>query len=134
MNASKRLRGCFKWLCVPLLPIAAFYFWLFTLPGVTVHYPKEARESLSYIWNVQHRIYKGQMTPGGGAFDTGFLFPDDNFFMVFDWWSTKGNGQHCVSITPKWPNTDIYLKADGSIDMSEGSGTDVERLSKCPWD
>ncbi|WP_229635641.1 hypothetical protein [Pseudomonas syringae] len=121
-----------RWLWVPLLPVTAFYLWNFTLPGVTVHYPKQAREEFNYIWNVQHRIYKGEMKPGGGAFDTGFLFPDDDFFMMFDWWSTKGNGQHCVSIKPKWPSTDIYLNVDGSVDVSEGSGTDVDRLSSCP--
>lgn len=54
--------------------------------------------------------------------------------MVFDWRTRKGNGRHCVNINPKWPNTDIYLNADGSIDLSEGGGTDVDRLSKCPWD
>ena len=132
MHVNRSQRGYIKWLYIPLLPIAAFYLWLRALPGVTVHYPSEAQETLNYIWNVQHRIYKGEMRPGVGAFDTGFFFPDDDFFMMFDWWSTKGNGQHCVSIAPKWPNTDIYLNADGSIDMSEGSGTDVDRLGKCP--
>jgi hypothetical protein len=104
------------------------------LPGVSVYYSKEGREELSYIWNVQHRIYKGQMAPGGGAFDTGFIFPDDEYFMTFDWWSTQGNGHHCVSITSRWRNTNIYLDANGNIDLSEGSGTDSDRLEKCPWD
>jgi hypothetical protein len=123
-----------KWRYILLSPIAAFYLWLRALPGVTVHYPDEAQETLYYIWNVQHRIYKGEMKPGAGAFDTGFFFPDDAFFMVFDWWNPKGKGRYCVSIKPEWPNTDIYLNADGSINVSEESGTDVDRLSKCPGD
>jgi hypothetical protein len=128
-NTQKRF---IKWRHIPLIPVVAFILWPATILGVSVHYPKEAQEELSYIWNVQHRIYKGQMTPGGGTFDTGFLFPNDDFFMVFEWWSRKGNGRHCVNINPKWPNTDIYLNADGSIDLSEGGGTDVDRLSSCP--
>ncbi|MGV6394873.1 hypothetical protein ACTUVN_005017 [Pseudomonas caspiana] len=123
-----------KWRYILLSPIAAFYLWSTALPEVTVHYPKEAREDFYYIWNVQNRIYKGEMKPGGGAFDTGFLFPDDDFFMEFDWWNPKGKGRYCVSIKPKWPNTDIYLNTDGSINLSEEGGTHVDRLSKCPWD
>jgi len=41
---------------------------------------------------------------------------------------------HCISITPKWPNTHIFLDADGSIDFHEGSGTDVDSLKECQWD
>ena len=44
------------------------------------------------------------------------------------------NCAHCVNITPKWPNTDIYLDANGDIDLSEGSGTDSDRLKQCVTD
>jgi len=131
MIVDRMQAGLIKWWLIPLLPLIAFILWAAALPSVRVHYPKEAQEEMSYIWNVQHRIYKGRMAPGGGAFDKGHLFPDENFFMAFDWWSREGNGRHCVSIKPKWPNTDIYLNADGSINLSEEGGTDVDRLRKC---
>jgi hypothetical protein len=62
-----------------------------------------------------------------------FCFPDDNFFMEISWWS-KSVRAHCVNITPKWPNTDIYLDANGDIDLSEDSGTDSDRLKQCITD
>lgn len=51
--------------------------------------------------------------------------------MMFDWWSDKG-GSHCISITPKWPTTEIHLDRSGNIDISEGSGTD--RFKQCTTD
>jgi hypothetical protein len=120
-------------LCIPLLALLFFLGQATLEPGVTVHYAENGKEELKYIWNVQDRIYKGRMQPGGGTFDSGFIFPDEDFFMQFDWWGDKGR-RHCISITPKWPNTEIYLDADGDIDMRKGSGTDVDRLKECQWD
>jgi hypothetical protein len=57
----------------------AISYWDIALPTVTIHYSENGREELRYIWNVQDRIYKGGMQPGGGTVDNGFLFPDDNF-------------------------------------------------------
>jgi len=107
--------------------------WDIALPTVTIHYSENGREELRYIWNVQDRIYKGGMQPGGGTVDNGLLFPDDGFFMEISWWS-KNVRAHCVNITPRWPNTNIYLDANGDIDLSEGSGTDSDRLRQCVTD
>ena len=74
------------------------------------------------------------MLPGGGAMDNGVLFPDDEFFMEFSWWSKNSSRNHCISITPEWPNTDIFIDADGNIDMRKESGTDADRLKECQWD
>ena len=121
-----------RWLWIPFVYLAISY-WDIALPTVTIHYSENGREELRYIWNVQDRIYKGGMQPGGGTVDNGFLFPDDGFFMEISWWS-KNVRAHCVNITPKWPNTDIYLDANGDIDRSEGSGTDSDRLKQCVTD
>lgn len=101
---------------------------------MNVHYTKDGRDEFSYFWNVQDRIYRGRMSPGGGTIDHGFIFPDENFFVEFSWRNRNGGRSHCISITPKWRNTHIYLDADGNIDMREESGTDVERLKECQWD
>jgi hypothetical protein len=74
--------GYVRWLCIPLLPLLAFFLWLYALPSVTVNYSKEGNEEFSYVWNVQHRIYRGRMLPGGGAYDSGYIFPDDDFYGV----------------------------------------------------
>ncbi len=129
-SAHKSRSGCLWLLLVPLLPLVIYLGWISILPTATVHYSKNGKEDLKYIWNVQHRIYKGDMPPGGAFSDHGFLFPDENFFMMVDWWG-KNVRHHCVSITPKWPITHIYLDANGDIDSSEGSGTDIDRLKPC---
>ena len=130
---NKRRSGCAWLLYIPLLALLFFVGKTLLEPTVTVHYAENGKEELKYIWNVQHRIYKGRMQPGGGTSDNGFIFPDEHFFMQLDWWSDKGR-HHCVSITPKWPNTDIYLDANGGIDRSEGSGTDEDSLKQCVID
>lgn len=118
-------------LAITVIPLLVFIGWITILPTATVHYSKDGKEELKYIWNVQHRIYKGDMfRPGSAISDNGFLFPDENFFMEVDWWG-KSIRHHCVSITPKWPNTHIYLDANGEIDSSEGSGTNMDRLKPC---
>ncbi|WP_454834876.1 MULTISPECIES: hypothetical protein [Pseudomonas] len=131
--ANKGRSGCAWLLCIPLLPILFFIGQTILEPTVTVHYAENGKEELKYIWNVQHRIYKGRMQPGGGTSDNGFIFPDEDFFMQLDWWSDKGR-HHCVSITPKWPNTDIYLDLNGNIDTEKGVGTDEDRLDQCKRD
>lgn len=77
-------------------------------PTVTVHYAENGKEELKYIWNVQNRIYKGRMQPGGGTSDNGFIFPDEDFFMQLDWWSERAaiiasaspqNGRTPISIS-----------------------------------
>jgi hypothetical protein len=130
-----------RWLWIPLLPILlpllvllSVILWnIFVLPTATVHYSEDALQEVRYIWNVQDRIYKGRMPPGGVVIDHGFLFPDTEFFMEFSW-GGENQRWHCISITPKWPNTHIFLDADGNIDMRKGSGTDLDGLKECQWD
>lgn len=121
-----------RWLWIPFVFLVITH-WDIGLPAVTIHYSKDANGELKYIWNVQHRIFKGRMQPGGGTRDYGFLFPDDKFFMEVSWWN-DGAIRHCVNVTPKWPNTHIYLDANGDVDRSEGSGTDSDRLKQCITD
>lgn len=102
--------------------------------SVTVHYSSEAIGELSYIWNVQHRIYKGRMMPGGGTYDSGHVFPDEEYFMELDWWQNGKGRNHCVSIVPGWSAVTIHLDAEGNIDTREESGTDMKRLKECTTD
>jgi hypothetical protein len=132
MTASNSRRGYKRWMWIPVVFLVVTH-WDIALPTVTIHYPKDAKGELKYIWNVQHRIFKGRMQPGGGTRDYGFLFPDEKFFMEISWWN-DGDLRHCVNITPTWPNAHIYLDANGHIDRSEGSGTDSHRLKQCITD
>ncbi|WDG76985.1 hypothetical protein PUP68_23400 [Pseudomonas chlororaphis] len=116
-----------------LLLLAPVAFWYVATPTVSVYYSQDGKEELRYVWNTQHRIYRGGIHPGESTGDNGFIFPDDEFFMMF-YWRSKTGRDHCVGITPKWPNTKIYLDLNGNIDTSEGSGTDTERLGQCKHD
>ena len=127
---NKEKSGCSWLLCIPLLPVLFFLVKNSLEPGVTVHYAENGKQELSYVWNVQHRIFRGRMQPGGGTSDNGFIFPGEGFFMRLDWWGKMGR-PHCVNISPKWPNTHIYLDFNGNI---ESTKTDVDRLSHCSED
>ena len=118
------------WLWIPLGPILWVLALGLILPSATLHYPKSGKETLRHIWNVQHRIYKGDLVPGQSSFDQGFLFPTDRFFMRVDWWGGRISG--CATITPTWKGTDIYLDEDGDFDRSEGNQTDWQHLAPCP--
>lgn len=116
---------------ITLLLLATFLFWYVTLPRVVVNYPKEGKEELRYIWNTQHRIDKGGILPGEGTADIGHIFPDEKFFMMFDWWSKKGL-RRCISITPKWgTTTEINLDETGRIDTAKTSSDVITRLKPC---
>lgn len=117
-----------------LLPLSLIVLWnTALLPTAVVHYSKGAERELRYVWNVRDRIYRARLPPGGAASDHGRLFPDKDFFMEFSW-AVEKERWHCISITPKWPNTHIYLDADGNVDRREGSGTDIDKLKECQWD
>lgn len=133
-NVNKERSGC-AWLLgtLLLLPLLFFLVKIKLEPTVTVHYSKNGKGEFRYIWNVQHRIYKGGMQPGGGTSDKGFIFPDEKFFMEIYWWR-DGVKRRCVNITPKWPNTHIYLDENGNVDSRKGSGTDTNRLKRCITD
>lgn len=118
-------------LLLPLLALCLIALWdVYVLPGATVNYSKDAKQGLRYTWNVQDRIYRGRMSPGNAVSDHGYLFPDTEFFMEFSW-AAENERWHCISITPKWPNTHVFLDADGNIDIEKGSVIDGVRLKEC---
>ncbi len=130
-----------RWLWIPLLPLllpllvlCLIALWnIYVLPSATVNYSKDAKQVLRYTWNVKDRIYRGRISPGDAVSDHGYLIPDTHFFMEFSW-AVENERWHCISITPKWPNTDIFLDADGNIDIQKGSVLDGVRLKECQWD
>lgn len=132
-TVNKKRHGCVWLLWIPALPLLFLWVKIQLEPSVTIHYAKTGKGEFKYIWNVQHRIYKGRMKPGGGTTDSGFIFPDDKFFMEIYWWQ-DGVNRRCVNITPKWKNTRIYLDENGNVDTRKESGTDVDRLKRCITD
>lgn len=132
-SANKKKTGCAWLLMFFLSPLLLFLGKSILEPTVSVRYSDTGKEELKYVWNVQHRIYRGRMQPGGGTWDNGFIFPGEKFFMQFDWWSENGR-PHCVSITPRWPRTYIYLDENGNIDTKKAFGTTVDHLDRCRGD
>jgi hypothetical protein len=63
----------------------------------------------------------------------GFILPDNEFLCSLIG-GVKTGRHHCVSIRPKWPNTDIYLDSHGNIYTKKGAHTDVDRLRRCKGD
>lgn len=116
------------------LIIFPILFWYVATPVVRVHYSKEGTEELRLIWNTQHNIHKERMLPGQATFDTGHIFPNEKFFMMFDWWTDKGL-RRCIDITPKWGGAlDIYLNGTGRIDIAKTSPNVIARLKACEGD
>jgi hypothetical protein len=128
MNASKPWYRSF-WRVLLLTLTAIYSFWYMGQPRVEVYYSDTANSQLDFIWNTTHSIYRGTIGPGGATGDSGHIFPDESFFMFFEWTASKKH--HCLKINPKWPTTRIYIRADGTVDSSSKSGTDLDRLSSC---
>lgn len=113
------------------LLIAPLVTWYFAIPGVIVHYPKEATDELRLIWDTHDRITRQRMLPGEATSELGHVFPNESFFMVFFWWTDKGL-RKCIDITPKrWTTIDIYLDATGRIDTTKTAADVIARLKKC---
>lgn len=119
------------WRVVVLTLTTLYSFWYMATPRVGVYYSDKAAGQLDFIWDTQHSIYKGEIPPGGVTGGIGDIFPNDKFFMDFHWTASRKN--NCIRINPKWPTTSIYINADGNVDITEGNGTDIERLTKCTW-
>ncbi len=113
-----------------LMLLSPFAVWQVSTPDVTLHYSENATSELSYIWNTHHRTFKRRLLSGETTGDYGAIFQDEDFFMEV-YWRDSGNISGCVRIDPKWPETHIYLKADGRVDTSPAGGTDVDRLYPC---
>lgn len=111
--------------------IALLTVWYVATPVARAHYSKERTDELRLIWNTQHNIHKERMLPGQATFDTGHIFPNEKFFMMFDWWTDKGL-RRCIDITPKWGSAlDIYLNETGRIDTAKTSPNVIARLKAC---
>ncbi|UVE46411.1 hypothetical protein KS461_03760 [Pseudomonas chlororaphis] len=116
------------------LVVFPLLFWYVATPVVRVHYSKEGTDELRLIWNTQHSIHKEGMLPGQATYDTGHIFPNEKFFMNFDWWNKKIL-RRCINITPKWGSTiDIYLDGAGRIDTVKTAPDVIARLKPCEGD
>ncbi|WP_447651810.1 hypothetical protein [Pseudomonas abietaniphila] len=114
-----------------LLLIAPLVAWYSATPGVIVHYPEEATDELGLIWDTNDQISRQRMLPGEATSELGHVFPDENFFMLFFWWTDRGL-RKCIDITPKrWATIDIYLDKAGRIDIERTTPDVNERLKKC---
>ncbi|MFA2531964.1 hypothetical protein [Pseudomonas chlororaphis] len=116
------------------LVVFPLLFWYMATPVVRVHYSKEGTDELRLIWNTQHSIHKDGMLPGQATYDTGHIFPNEKFFMNFDWWNKK-TLRRCINITPKWGSAiDIYLDGAGRIDTVKTAPDVIARLKRCEGD
>ncbi|MCB2256030.1 hypothetical protein KTQ74_29350 [Pseudomonas chlororaphis] len=116
------------------LVVFPLLFWYMATPVVRVHYSKEGTDELRLIWNTQHNIHKEGMLPGQATYDTGHIFPNEKFFMNFDWWNKK-SPRRCINITPKWGSAiDIFLDGAGRIDTVKTAPDVIARLKRCEGD
>lgn len=116
------------------LIVSPLLFWYVATPVVRVHYSKEGTDELRLIWNTQHNIHKEGMLPGQATYDTGHMFPNEKFFMNFDWWN-ENSLRRCINITPKWGSAiDIYLDGKGRIDTAKTGPDVIARLKRCEGD
>ncbi|MCI8208557.1 hypothetical protein AUC61_03320 [Pseudomonas sp. S25] len=102
-------------------------------PRVYILYSKDGNKNISYILNTEHRFVKGDLLPDRTTGDVGPIFASEKFFMEFYWWGDNER-RHCISITPKWPTTEIHLDHNGNIDIRRESETDVDSLKECQFD
>jgi hypothetical protein len=117
-----------KWwvLFLILLPML---FWYFATPRVRLHYPETADGRLHVFIITPYEKYSADIFPGETVGGIGRIFPDNDYFMQFDW--NVSGGHRCINVKPKWPVVDIYLGADREIDRSLVSGTDNDQLFHC---
>lgn len=130
MSAKKNKTHYFRWtlLILTSLPIVfRFNFW----PTVYIKLSPLATEDFHYVWNTQDRIYRGDLRNGKSTIEFGHLFPDEDFFMRFDWWTDKGFSR-CIYVTPKWgPNLEIHLDAYGLIDTKKTNRENLSNIRQC---
>ncbi|MGF0239248.1 hypothetical protein ACQR3P_15180 [Rhodococcus sp. IEGM1300] len=124
---AKRIK--FKYLFGALI-FMPLLFWYVAVPVVDIYYSKDGKKEIRYIWNTQHSIHKEGMNPGQSTFETGHIFPNEEFFMIFEW-GAREDHVRCISITPKWTRTKIYLDSNGAIDTHKTAPGDLSRIKKC---
>lgn len=106
--------------------------WYLALPRVAIYYSGGGSKIFNYVFNTQHSIFRRNLMPGETTGDVGHIFPDKDFFMMFDWWADK-TAPRCIYITPKrWSTLDIYLDEHGRLDITKTDKEVIERLKPCP--
>ncbi|MGE1152307.1 hypothetical protein [Pseudomonas kitaguniensis] len=119
-----------RYLCLLFL-VVLLLVWNFATPGVIIHYSKDAKDELRLIWDTHDQVTRQRMLPGEATSERGHIFPDENFFMVFFWWTDKGL-RNCIDITPKrWTTIDIYLDEAGQISTTNTSPDVISRIKRC---
>ena len=112
-------------------PIFLLAAWYVVTPRMTVHLNDSAATDIRYRWNVNNRIFRGAFGAGGRVTEPAELLSGQRFYMVFEWWINPDDVGECVMVIPKWYGTDIYLDANGKLDQSPESGTDLDRVMHC---
>lgn len=115
-----------------LLLVTPVAFWYLASPVVAVNFSPNSKDEFRYVWNTQDRIHRGDIKHGGSSVEFSYIFPDEDFFMMFDWWADK-TAPRCIYITPKrWSTLDIYLDEHGRLDTTKTDKEVIERLKPCP--
>lgn len=105
--------------------------WYLALPRVVIYYSNDGSKGLHYVFNTQHSIFRRDLMPGETTGDAGHIFPDEDFFMMFDWWAYN-TPPRCINITPKrWGTLDIYLDGSGRVDTAKTAPDVIARLQRC---
>ncbi|OEO25656.1 hypothetical protein AX279_12310 [Pseudomonas sp. J237] len=130
MSAGKRKWRVRWWMWLIAVFICARY-GILVMPRVSVFYSDEATVMIDYHWADNQSTYDGILPPGSYAIEAVDLVREAGYRVEF-YWKPKGGRYHCISITPNWPRTVIYLDENADIDYSKG--TDGELISKCPND
>lgn len=107
-----------------------FFVWYFATPKATLYYPEDGEDEIFYRWNTHDRIYRGTLYSGMKSIEPGELFPEEDFFMVVEWWRNRVYWG-CAKVSPKWYGTDLYLSKNGDLDISPEGPTDVDRVMLC---
>ena len=129
MSAGKR-KWRMRWWMWPIVAFLVMRYGTLLLPGVRVYYSEDATAAIGYLWVDGGSSYDSSIGPGGYTTETVDIVRDADHRVEFFWWRLGKGREHCVSVTPKWPHTTIYLDANADIDYSKG--TDADRLQRCP--
>ncbi|RMN29214.1 hypothetical protein [Pseudomonas coronafaciens] len=130
MSASEKKAYLARWITgFACLLIAG---WYLALPRVVIYYSADGSNGFHYVLNTQHSILRRDLMPGDTTGDAGHILPDEDFFMMFNWWADK-TPPRCIDITPKrWSTLDIYLDGSGKIDIAKTDPDVIARLKSCP--
>lgn len=130
MSVNEKGRHVWRWAAGCCLLLIAG--WYMALPRVVILYSKDGSKDISYVLNTQHSILRRDLVPGATTGDVGHIFPDKDFFMMFDWWAEK-SAPRCISIKPRrWHTLEIHLDRFGRIDTAITSPNVLSRLKVCP--